>query len=216
MASAVAALVGRLHQKVFGHPFVYDHIRPLAVGGIDMSPVYAALEAGPDDIVLDVGCGTGDALAYLPPVKAYHGFDTDAVAIGRARERAASRQPSLNAKFEARLLDADDLKRLAPTKVVLAGLLHHLTDEQARDLFRMLGVVPTLKLIVTQDVVILPGRPLNNLLARGDRGRHVRYEADYPPLAAGTGLRVTRSWVIRCHPYTGIARYLVMTLAPEA
>lgn len=215
VASGVAALVGRLHQKIFGHPFVYDHIRPLAVGGIDMSPVYAALEADADDRVLDVGCGTGDALGYLPPVSAYFGFDTDAVAIARARQRAA-RQPTLNAQFEARLLGPDDLARLAPTKVVLAGLLHHLTDAEARGLFEMLGAVPTIKRIVTQDVVLLPGRPLNNLLARGDRGRFVRNEPDYPPLAAGTGLRVTRAWVIRCHPYTGIARYLVMTLEPEA
>lgn len=213
MASVAAGLVGRLHQKLFGHPFVYDYIRPLAVGGIDMSPVYAALDAGPDDLVLDVGCGTGDALAYLGPVAAYHGFDTDGVAIERARARAAkSGRP---ARFEARLLEAADLVRLAPTKVVLAGLLHHLTDTQARGLLEMLGAVPTLRRVVTQDVVILPGRPLNNLLARGDRGRYVRNEPDYPRLAAGTGLCVTKSWVIRCHPRTGIARYLVMTLEPE-
>lgn len=210
----LGGLVGRVHQKVFGHPFVYDHIRPLAVGGIDMSPVYGALEARPDDVVVDVGCGTGDALRYLGPVSAYHGFDTDAVAVARARERAAQRPETRNARFEARLFSADDAAALAPTKIVLAGLLHHLTDDEARGLFRMLAASPQLKRVVTQDVVILPGRPVNNLLARMDRGRHVRFESDYPRLADGSGLSVTQSWVMRCHPTRGLARYVVMILEP--
>lgn len=212
MANPLSSLIAGLHQRIFGHPFVYDHIRPLAVGGIDMSPVYAALEATPEDVVLDVGCGTGDALSYLGPVRAYHGFDTDAVAIGRARERAARR--GLNAAFDARLLEAADVERLAPTKIVLAGLLHHLTDDEASGLFAMLARSPSLRRVVTQDVVILPGRPVNNLLARGDRGRHVRPEPAYPLLAAGSGLAVERSWLMRCHPRTGLAQYLVMVLEP--
>jgi len=42
----------------------------------------------------------------------------------------------------------------------------------------------------------------------------VRFEPDYPRLADGSGLSVTQSWVMRCHPTRGLARYVVMILEP--
>ena len=63
-----------LYQRLLGHPFVYNHIRPFVVGGVDWSPLYNNLEAGPEDVILDVGCGTGIAHDYLPGFAAYHGY----------------------------------------------------------------------------------------------------------------------------------------------
>src|SRR3954470_15225895 len=74
-----------LYQRLLGIPFVYDRVRPFVVGGIDMSPLFRNLQARRDDVILDVGCGTGMALDYLDGFAAYHGFDTDEVAIGFAR-----------------------------------------------------------------------------------------------------------------------------------
>ena len=119
---------------MLGHPFVYNRVRPWVVGGVDMSPVYASLEAGPDDVILDVGCGTGNALHYLPSFKAYHGFDVDSVAIEFARKEAAGRP---DVTYEARALVADDVALIQPSLVILAGLLHHLDDLQAIELLGM-------------------------------------------------------------------------------
>src|SRR5207244_492249 len=76
-SAAPAALDMRLYERILGHPFVYDHVRPRVVGGIDMSPVYDRLGAGAGSSVLDIGCGTGDALNYLHAVERYVGIDLD-------------------------------------------------------------------------------------------------------------------------------------------
>jgi SAM-dependent methyltransferase len=79
-----------------------------------MTPVYRSLEADANDVIVDVGCGTGDALRYLPTFKAYHGFDIDPVAIEFARKRAAGRPGVV---YVARALTAEDLASLRPSLV---------------------------------------------------------------------------------------------------
>jgi len=202
--------VKAVYQKVLGHPFVYNRLRPWVVGGIDMSSVYAALEAGPEDVIVDVGCGTGDALHYLPAFKAYHGFDTDPVAIEFARKEAAGRP---DVTYEARALAESDLASIQPSLVVLAGLLHHMDDSRALELLGMLARGRSIRTIVTQDVIYLPGESVSNLLARFDRGKFVRDEAGYRNLVDRAGLILERANIVKSHPESGRARYFVMTLS---
>ena len=194
---------------------MYDRVRPLVIGGLDMSPVYDSLEAGANDVIVDVGCGTGDALQYLPSFRTYHGFDVDAGAIEFARERAAGR-PGVT--YEPRALTAEDLASLRPSLVILAGLLHHLDDSQAVELLTMLARTPSIRRIVSQDVVYLPRERVSNLLARLDRGRFVRDEPGYRELVAQAGLQLEDSRIVRSHPRSGRALYVVMKLAlrPQA
>jgi len=194
---------------VLAHPFVYNRVRPWVVGGIDMSPVYASLEAGPDDVIVDVGCGTGDALHYLPSFRAYHGFDVDPVAIEVARKEAAGRP---NITYEARALGEEDLAAIQPSLFILAGLLHHMDDAQATELLGMLAGTGSIRRIVTQDVVYLPHEKLSNFLAWLDRGKFVRREEGYRELAARAGLELESARVVRSHPESGRALYFVMTL----
>jgi SAM-dependent methyltransferase len=191
-----------------GIPFVYNTIRPLVVG-IDMTPVYQSLEVGPDDVVVDIGCGTGDALNYLTDFRAYHGFDTDPIAIANAQARFRQRP---NVHFMCKSLTGDDLAQLRPTRLSMNGLLHHLPDAQAIDLLGMCARAPGLQRVVTQDVVYLDGRLVNNLLARLDRGRHVRALDGYRALVAASGLELIVERVLRSHPRRGLAMYLVMVL----
>src|ERR1700685_128164 len=128
----IAGRTMNLYNKLTGLSFVYDNIRPLIVGGVDNSPGYELLEVGIDDVVVDVGCGTGDALHHIRSFRAYHGFDIDAQAIQTARSGAA--RLGVAARFETRHLTEEDLERLQPTRVMLAGLLHHLPDGPALDL----------------------------------------------------------------------------------
>jgi SAM-dependent methyltransferase len=195
---------------VLARPFVYDRVPPLVVGGIDMSPVYERLEAGPEDVIVDVGCGTGDALRHLPSFRAYHGFDVDPAAIEAARARAASRD---SVRFEPRAVETADLAALRPTLVVLAGLLHHLDDAEATGLLAMLAGTDSIRRTVTQDPVYLPREHVSNLLARLDRGRYVRDEQGYRRLVELAGLRVESEAIIRSRLESGRARYLVMTLS---
>jgi SAM-dependent methyltransferase len=201
-----------MYRKLLAKPFVYDRVRPWVIGGLDMTPVYERLGARSNDVIVDVGCGTGDALRYLPDFRAYHGFDVDAAAIEHARGRAAGR-PGVT--FEPRALTAEDLASLQPSLVILAGLLHHLDDSQAIELLTMLARTPSIRRIVTQDVVYLPDERVSNLLARLDRGRFVRGERGYRELVHQAGLRLEDARIIRNHPRSGRALYLVMALAPK-
>ena len=83
-------------ERFLGNPWVFENVRPLVVGGIDMSPAYRQLRCDQTSSILDIGCGTGDALRYLEGFSSYLGVDTDARAIRFAEQRwggrAAGRQ----------------------------------------------------------------------------------------------------------------------------
>lgn len=202
----------RWYDRIFGQPLIYEYVRPLVIGGLDLSPAYQNLGATPDDVVVDVGCGTGDALNYLREFQAYYGFDTDARAVAYARRRFGHRP---GVQFFARTLTAKDLDELKANRVMLAGLLHHLADADAVALLRACGSAPSVKRIATQDVVYLPDARLSNLLARFDRGTHVRDVEGYERLAREAGLRIDRKELMRSHPGTGLAIYLLLALTPE-
>jgi SAM-dependent methyltransferase len=198
-----------LYDRILGHPFVYHHVRPLVVG-IDYTEQYNALAAGPNDRILDIGCGGGDALRYLGSFDAYHGFDTDEVAISFAKQRPEA--GAANVEFETALVTPATFERIRPTRVMMNGLLHHLDDGAAIELLRMCGSTPSVERIVTNDTVYLKGEPLNNVLARLDRGRFVRRIEGFRDLAKRAGLTIAQEDLVRSHPTRGIAQYLVMVL----
>jgi len=200
-----------LYQRVLGHPFVYDRIRPLVVGGIDWSPLYRNLDAGPGDVILDVGCGTGIAHQYLKDFAGYTGFDTDPVAIRTAEEKTAGP----NVKYECRIVTPADVARLRPTRIILAGLLHHLSDDDCLSLLRMCGSVDSVKRIATSDVVYLDGEIVSNVLAFFDRGKFVRRRQRYLDLIGQTGLRIRKEEIVRSHPENGKALYFMTALEPS-
>jgi len=202
-----------LYQRVLGTPFVYNHVRPAAVGGIDMTPFYNRVEAKPSDVVLDVGCGTGDALRYLKGFARYEGIDTDEVAIGFARKTYGERA---NVTFKCQLCTAEDVASIRPSRVLLCGLLHHLSDDQVLELLGALKASPELTRIVTSDIVYLERSAISNLLASMDRGKFCRRREQYEALVAKAGLEVRESAIVRCHPKHGLAKYLMMTIEPPA
>jgi SAM-dependent methyltransferase len=183
-------------------------VRPLAVGGIDFSPLYERIRDR-EAVILDVGCGTGAAHRYLTAYQTYFGMDTDAVAVEHARRRYGSSKAS----FTTQVCREEDVRRIAPTHVILAGILHHLKDSQAVELLRSLRQSPRLRQVLSVDIVYLPNHPVSNLLARLDRGRFCRTQQAYRDLVAESGLRIEASDVLRSHPRTGIAKYLYLTLA---
>jgi SAM-dependent methyltransferase len=199
-----------LYRKLLGHPFVYDHVRPRVVGGIDMRPLYELLPPEAKKSVLDVGCGTGDALKYIEGFDAYLGVDTDEVAIEAARKRWGT---TPNVRFERRTVRAEDIAELEPTAVVLSGVLHHLTNDEAVEVLRLAGASPRLVRVVTNDIVFLPGHLFNNVMAMMDRGRYCRDPDAYASLARQAGLRVIVGQTIASSPTSDRVRYHMMALA---
>lgn len=206
------SMITSLYRKVLGHPFVYDRVRPAVVGGIDMRGLYELLEGEAGRFVLDIGCGTGDALRYLTSHERYLGIDTDPIAIAAARKRWASLP---NVRFEERMLKADDVTDLAPTGVVLSGVLHHLSNEDAEGVLRLAAASPRLVRIVTSDIVFLPGAFVNNALAAMDRGRFCRHPDAYAAVARSAGLEVKKAFVMASSPTSDRVRYWIMALEPR-
>jgi cyclopropane fatty-acyl-phospholipid synthase-like methyltransferase len=200
-------MIRRVYESFLGIPWVFETLRPLAVGGFDFSPAYTALGVNDNDAVLDIGCGAGDALRYIPRFKAYHGFDTDSRAVALFRKRVTRENVFL---YERRCEPAD-MERIAPTKVVLIGLLHHVDDAEAAALLAALSALASVQRVVTLDTVYLPRRPVSNLLARMDRGKFTRTAEQYQELARRANFAVENAmWV---HSGLRVATYFGMSLS---
>ena len=136
------------------------------------------------DMVIDVGCGPAYYFARLPKVR-YAGFDTSPRYIEHARKRWGSEQ----VEFRCEVFGEQHLGELPPANaVLLLGLLHHLTDEQSRDLLRVAAraLAPGGR-VISVDPTFHPGQNrISRWMSANDRGEYVRDEAAYRALAAGT------------------------------
>lgn len=202
-----------LYDRILGSAFVYNVVRPMVVGGIDMTPLFSRLGAGEQDVVVDVGCGTGAALDYLPQVARYVGFDTDERAINAARRRATKRGDP--AEFFSRELKRQDVEELQPHVVSLAGLLHHVDDDTCVELLTMLRASSNLRRVVTWDITLLPDELVNNLFSILDRGQYPRHPGGYNFLAEKAGYRVDEALAVSSKAGSR-AKYWLMSLSPAS
>lgn len=157
------------------------------------------------DRVLDIGCGPGNILDHLPQVD-YFGFDFNPSYIESATRRYGNRgQFFCQRVSEAQVF----LENPESFDIVLAiGILHHLNDEEAIDLFEIAR--RTLKKngrLVTFDGCYVGGQSqaAKYLLSR-DRGQFVRDEKGYADLAKARfdGVRVSIRHDLLNIPYTHI------------
>jgi SAM-dependent methyltransferase len=130
--------------------------------------------------VLDIGCGTAQIIEFMQDVR-YVGYDLSAAYIEQARARYGDRgtfcvgdvrtmQSALNGQFQ----------------IVLAmGVLHHLDDEDALNLFDTAHkVLAENGRLITIDAAFAVGQhPLARWMIRHDRGKNVRTEAEMMALA---------------------------------
>ena len=170
---------------------VYDRLQDaLGADGarrrVAQSYVLAAARRGAELRVLDVGCGTGALLRHLKGV-AYVGVDANERYLARARARFGK-----GATF--RLVDvarpdwsaAAGLGDALFDVVVLTGLLHHLGDASATRLFHDVAplLAPEGRVVTLDGTITSDTQPAGALLARWDRGLHVRAPEEYRRLAA--------------------------------
>jgi SAM-dependent methyltransferase len=138
------------------------------------------IRPGKTDRILDIGCGPGSMVPYLPRSQ-YVGFDANPEYIRRAQGRFPE------ARFVCDLVSEHNLPQSEYFDIVVAlGIVHHLDEAEAVQLFRMAhhALKPGGRL-VTLDGVWVPhqSRFARFLLSR-DRGRFVRHEEEYGALAS--------------------------------
>ena len=169
-------------EHVMGIPWVYEQFQ----SGI-VKPEFKnwladeVIRPAPKARVLDIGCGPADILARLGDVT-YLGIDHNPKYIEAARARYGSRG-------EFHCLDVTDSRLTTLGKfdiVLLLSVLHHLTDSEIYTMLQQAAA--TLKpngQVITVDPAVEPGQhPIARLLARLDRGRHVRASHRYRELVS--------------------------------
>jgi SAM-dependent methyltransferase len=183
--------IRELKDRFLALPWVYDTLRPLAVGGIDHAALAEFCSLRESDSVFDLGCGTGQILPFLHCAR-YMGADLD----GAALERAARHSGPTTLFIRGDQWD-EPLRDFAPTVVLLIGVVHHIPDDSFHSIVRRLKLgSPNLREIVTVDVSYFVRRPLNNLLSRLDRGRHVRRPEQYEHLFHSAGLQILKKQLL--------------------
>jgi len=139
--------------------------------------------------ILEIGCGPGTILSYLPPSD-YLGFDLSPKYIELARRRFPK------ARFVCERVSQISLAGEQSFDVVLAlAIIHHLDDAEARQLFQIAHDVlkPGGKL-VTIDGVWAGGQSRGaRWLLKRDRGEHVRSEQEYLGIASQVFSRIKPS-----------------------
>lgn len=167
-------------RALLDNPRLYSLFRRV-VGRDSARAVYARehLRLEPGQRVLDLGCGPGDILRYLPAVQ-YVGYDINPRYIERARRRFAGR-----GEFHCGAVH-EGLELAGRYDVVIAhGILHHLDDGEAGALFRVArrALAPGGRL-VTFDGCFEEGQSAAaRFFLSIDRGRHVRTREGYERLA---------------------------------
>lgn len=168
-------------RRILGIPMVYSLFRKF-VGRDSVRRSYAEeyIRARPGQRVLDIGCGPGDMLNYLPKVE-YVGFDMDRGYIEAARQRFGTR----GTFFCEPVNEGVNVQPTSFDIVIAHGVLHHLDDDEAAALFRIAhtALKPGGRLL-TFDGCYADGQgALARFFVSRDRGRHVRHANDYVALA---------------------------------
>lgn len=175
------------------------------IGGRRCRRIYAQehVKAKSGERVLDIGCGTGDMLGYLPDVN-YTGFDLNPAYIAAARRDFGDR-----GSFFCREVSLEAVEEQATFDLVLANVVvHHLDDNDAMGLFGLARAVlkPTGRLVTLDGCYDDRQSRVVRYLLSNDRGKYVRTAAEYRRLASGffSGITVSiRTDLLRI-PYTHI------------
>ncbi len=168
-------------RSILGFPIIYWLFGRLIGSGKSGAMLLDYLRPKAGDKILDIGCGPADILEYLPEVE-YIGLDIDQNYIDAAQKKFGGR-----ARFICAGIRGGAVTETSAFDIVLAkGVLHHLDDDEAVEMFRLAqkALKPSGRLI-TMDGCRVEGRlQLEYYLLANDRGRYVRTREESYALAA--------------------------------
>jgi SAM-dependent methyltransferase len=181
-ASIVVSVCSKFDPRhVLGMSFFFRLLQRVAGREKAAPRIVEILAVKSGDRVLDIGCGTADILRYLPRDIDYHGFDVSESYVSAARIRFGAR-----GSFSVQAVTPEAADRLGRFDIVIAlGVLHHLTDAEAKALFTVANKIlrPGGRVVTCDGALVAGQNPLARLLLRLDRGRYVRTPEEYTSIA---------------------------------
>jgi ubiquinone/menaquinone biosynthesis C-methylase UbiE len=133
--------------------------------------------------VVDMGCGPGSSLDYLPENIDYWGIDLSETYIETARKQYPTRGNFL-VGTAADFINSSDT-RLDKTDLILCnGLLHHLCDEEAVEVLELSKRIlkPGGRLVCLEATFLVHQTWLSKWIISKDRGRYIRSEREWKKL----------------------------------
>lgn len=169
-------------RSILSHPIIYKTFQRII--GIDRTfniLVNEIIRPVAGNRMLDIGCGDAYLLNFLPKEILYVGYDLNPAYIDYARKEYGDRGLFINERVSEMVVQDQE-----PFDIILAvGLLHHLSDQEGEDLFRVgYNCLKPGGLMFTADNCYFKGQSLiARFISSKDRGQHVRYPEGYRKIA---------------------------------
>jgi ubiquinone/menaquinone biosynthesis C-methylase UbiE len=136
-----------------------------------------------DEKVVDIGCGPGSSLSYLPKSVEYFGIDLSEAYIDTARKTYGDRGTFIVGTAQDFTGNSDP--RLNNADVVLCnGLLHHLCDAEALEVLELSRKILKSggRLICLEATFLRRQTRISKWIVSRDRGKYVRSEQEWKKL----------------------------------
>ena len=182
-------LVRRINESVLARPSVFGSYQA-AIGAPECHRTFIQqyVRPEPGQRVLDVGCGTGASVKFIPTGVDYVGFDIEPRYIAAAQATYGARGTFVCSDLSAVRLDAGTIDT-----AFAFGVLHHLSDDTIVELAALLRhVLRPGGVFVSIDPCWVPSQGVTaNVMMRFDRGRHIRTEQGYRTALHAVGAATT-------------------------
>ncbi|WP_353778102.1 methyltransferase domain-containing protein [Winogradskyella sp. 3972H.M.0a.05] len=173
--------INKIAEFFLKNPFVYWSYQGL-VGGHKARKHFVKNDVRPRPNIklLDMGCGPGNMIEYLPNLD-YTGFDADKKYIDAAVKKYEEKGLFIHSDIESFEITEPNSFDIA----MASGLLHHLDDNNAKRFFEIAktALKPNGRLITVDGCYIKGQSRIAKFLLDQDRGEYIRTQSAYEALA---------------------------------
>jgi ubiquinone/menaquinone biosynthesis C-methylase UbiE len=153
------------------------------------------------ETVVDLGCGSGSILEYMPEDIDYFGVDISENYVRAARKRFSDRG-TFFLGTACDLLNQGDPRIKTADMVLCNGLLHHLSDDEAIEVLELSKRImkPNGRLVCLEATFLAHQTKISKWIVSTDRGRYVRSEQEWKDLLS-RAFNCYSTWIL-----TGLIR----------